>query len=269
MALLSIACDKEATATGGNVATIEVTPSALSLSPGLARSVVARALDESGSQLGGPIYWSTQDVQVATVSSTGVVTGVRAGSTQIAASKGGVSAVVPVNVSSLPAAVVRISPTSANLNIGATIRLTAQVLDAGGSIMSGQNISWQSENAAVASVSSTGTVTGLTAGNALITARAAGLSGTAVVSVQRPAVANVVITPNEPTVQVGKSIQLTATPRDASGQNLTGRTVTWSSSNLARAIVSSSGLVTGVTKGSVNITATCEGKSSSVSLSVR
>lgn len=53
-----------------------------------------------------------------------------------------------------------------------------------------------------------------------------------------------------------------------SGQELTGRTITWSSSNEAVLRVSQAGVVTGVGPGSATITATVEARSATVSLTV-
>lgn len=53
--------------------------------------------------------------------------------------------------------------------------------------------------------------------------------------------------------------QLTATPRNASGTAITGKTATWSSSNTAIATVNSSGLVTAQAAGQATITATVDG----------
>jgi hypothetical protein len=61
---------------------------------------------------------------------------------------------------------------------------------------------------------------------------------------------------------------LTATPKDAGGTVLTGRTISWASDNTAAATVNSSGLVHGVAVGSANITATCEGQSGSSAITV-
>ena len=63
-------------------------------------------------------------------------------------------------------------------------------------------------------------------------------------------------------------VQLTATPRDANGNALTGRIVTWGSTNTAVATVNGSGLVTGVAAGSATITATSETKSGTAALTV-
>jgi uncharacterized protein YjdB len=61
---------------------------------------------------------------------------------------------------------------------------------------------------------------------------------------------------------------LTATVYDAQNNVLTGRTITWSSSNTNRATVSSTGLVTGKATGTVTITATSGGRSGSTTVTV-
>src|SRR5207302_5110684 len=53
--------------------------------------------------------------------------------------------------------------------------------------------------------------------------------------------------------------QLTATLKDAAGNVLLGRAVTWTSSNTGVTTVSGTGLVIGVAAGSATITATSEG----------
>lgn len=106
------------------------------------------------------------------------------------------------------------------------------------------------------------------AGAATITATSEGKSGTATVTVSAVPVATVTVSPATPSVTVGQTAQLTATPKDANGSVLVGRVVTWASGNAAVATVSSSGLVTGVTAGSDTITATSEGKSGTAAITV-
>ncbi len=65
------------------------------------------------------------------------------------------------------------------------------------------------------------------------------------------------------------TVQLTATAKDANGNTLTGRAVTWQSSAGAVASVSGAGLVTGLTVGTTTITATSEGRVASASVTVR
>jgi uncharacterized protein YjdB len=163
---------------------------------------------------------------------------------------------------------VSVSPSSATVQVGKTQQLTATLKDASGNPLTGRTITWSSSNMAVATVSSSGLVTGVKAGAATITATSEGKSGTASITVPAP-VASVSVSPSSATVQVGKTQQLTATLKDASGNTLTGRTITWSSSNTAVATVSSSGLVTGVKAGTATITATSEGKSGTASATVK
>jgi len=73
--------------------------------------------------------------------------------------------------------------TSATVGVGATVQLTATLKDAAGSVLTGRTVTWASGNTAVATVSSTGLVTGVAAGHATITATSEGKSGTAVITV--------------------------------------------------------------------------------------
>src|SRR5882762_923591 len=82
------------------------------------------------------------------------------------------------------------------------------------------------------------------------------------------AVASVTVSPATANLHIGQTVQLTATPKNAAGSILTGRTVTWTSSNPSVATVSPSGQMTGVTPGSASITATSEGKSGSTTITV-
>src|SRR5436190_7547375 len=81
-------------------------------------------------------------------------------------------------------------------------------------------------------------------------------------------VASVSVAPPSATVPVGQSVQLSATPKDANGNALTGRAVTLSSSNTSVANVDGSGLVTAAAAGSATITATSEGQSGTSSITV-
>ncbi|MGE0443439.1 MAG: Ig-like domain-containing protein [Gemmatimonadales bacterium] len=74
--------------------------------------------------------------------------------------------------------------------------------------------------------------------------------------------------PDTGTVLVTGTRQLTATPRDASGNAIAGKTVTFVSRNLAVASVTASGLVTGEAIGTAVIEATADGVTGSATLTV-
>ena len=67
---------------------------------------------------------------------------------------------------------------------------------------------------------------------------------------------------------IGATTTATATPRDASGNVLTGRTIVWSSDNSGVATVSATGVVTAASSGTARITAASEGTSGSATLTV-
>lgn len=82
-------------------------------------------------------------------------------------------------------------------------------------------------------------------------------------------VASVTVSPAAVSITVGATQQFSATLKDASGNTLTGRAVTWSTSSVAIASVNAStGLATGVAAGTATISATSEGKIGSAQLSV-
>ena len=81
-------------------------------------------------------------------------------------------------------------------------------------------------------------------------------------------VATVTVSPSSASVVIGATRQFTATLKDASGNVLSGRTVTWSSSNALLATVTVSGLATGVALGAPSITAMSEGQSGSATLTI-
>ena len=81
-------------------------------------------------------------------------------------------------------------------------------------------------------------------------------------------VATVAVAPGAATLLPPQTAQLTATTRDAAGNLLNGRTVSWSSSNAAAATVDNNGLVTAVAGGSATISATSEGKAGAAEVTV-
>ncbi len=80
-------------------------------------------------------------------------------------------------------------------------------------------------------------------------------------------VATVAVTPASATLMEGYSTTLTAIPRDAGGNALTARVVTWTADNAA-ASVGASGRVRGESPGGATITATSEGKSGTSAITV-
>jgi hypothetical protein len=155
----------------------------------------------------------------------------------------------------------------AELSVGEAVTLSAVVRQGDGNPIDGVSVDWRSTNPAVATVSTQGRVVAVAAGTASIRASFAGVTGVYGITV-RPPVATVTLSPTAATLGIGSTQQLTATLRDASSTVLTGRTITWSSSNTAVAAVSATGLVTAGTAGTATVTATSEGRSGTATITV-
>lgn len=166
-----------------------------------------------------------------------------------------------------PACVVQsvsVAPGTASVQAGRTVDLTFGIVQQN---CTNPAASWSSSAPNVATVSSTGTVTGLTVGSTTITVSVGGKSADATVTVTAGPVFAVVITPANPSVEEKGTLQLAASVRDSLG-NVVTSPVTWASTNIAIATVSSAGLVTGVKAGTTSITATSAGKVATTPLNV-
>ena len=83
------------------------------------------------------------------------------------------------------------------------------------------------------------------------------------------AVASLSVTPTTTTVAVGEDLPLTAVARDAQGQELTDRAMTWSSADPATVRVSGTGVVTGMRPGGpIGITVSSGGVSATAQVTV-
>src|SRR5512135_172425 len=226
--------------------------------------------DANGNTLTNRVFtWATSDPAVATVDGQGVVTGVATGAAQITATAEGRSGSAALTVSATQVASVAITPPSSSVNTGATTTLTGAAFDAGGGPLPGRVFAWSSASPGIAAVTSLGVVHGVAPGTATITGTSEGKSATATVTVVLAPVASVTITPASATVGLGGSLQLAATVKDAGGNTLTGRAVTWQSSNSLAVTVSGTGLVRGVGQGDATITATSEGVSGTAAIGGR
>ncbi len=260
----------------GAVSTVTVTAAYTAIVVGGTSQLTVTLRDDSENVLSGrTIAYSSSSTSIGTVSPSGLVTATGAGTVTITATSEGVSGSVVIQVAAVsgsPLAVSTVSVTlgSSTLTAGQTTQATAVPRDASGHIISGQTISWSSANTSVATVSSSGVVSAVSAGTASIVATTGGKSGSASVMVSGSAapVASVTTTLASPSLYVGQSTQASVVLRDASGNMLTGRTISFSSSNASVASVSSAGLVTAVAAGNAQIRATSEGVVGSASVTV-
>src|SRR5436190_10189456 len=230
-----------------------VAPTAPTILVGATTQLQATTTDSLGNVLTGrTVTWASNNSAV-TVNGNGLATGAGTGSATITATSEGKSGTATVAVTNVPVATVTAAPTSANLQTGQTVQVTATARDASGNVLTGPVITWSGSNTAAATVTGSGLVTGAGAGSATITATSEGQSGTSSVTVTFVPVASVTVTPPSASVQVGQTVQLTATPKDANGNTLPGRSVTWATTHTTVATVNGQGLVTTKVVGSATI----------------
>ena len=224
------------------------------------------------------VSWKSSDTSVATVDASGKVTAVAAGSATISATAGGKSAAVIVTVKGedpvVPVQSVSISGTGvsggkATINVGAGLNLAVTVSP---SNATDRTVTWSSSDDSVATVSSAGSVRGVKAGTAVVTATAGGKSNSIIVTVQAagPALQSIVITGSG--VSNGKLSMPATTSRQlgyqVSPSNAVVGAVYWSSSDTSVATVDGAGKVTAKAEGMVVITVTSGGRNASVVVTV-
>ena len=251
------------------VASVEVTPPSgtVMIDGTLQLSATPRASD--GSALPGrSIVWSSSDPAIAQVNDQGIVRGVALGTVSIRAELEGKSGVAEVTVTARPVASVTVEPNSARLVRGESIQLEATLRDDRNAVLTGRDVAWSSANSDVASVDDDGTVLALAPGSTTIVATSEGVRGEASVIVDPAPVASVAVSPATGSIRVDQTTQLTATVRDAAGNPLQGRAVSWTSTDGDVATVDENGEVRGVAPGEATITATSEGQSGSGRISV-
>ena len=150
---------------------------------------------------------------------------------------------------------IAITPSSVNLvAIGQTVQLSATVYDNTNAQIPGAEVAWSSNNTAVATVSAQGLVKAINRGIAQIGARTGNTSSAIDVKVsQTPA--SITIEPMTAQIAPGMTVQLQANVFDQNGHPVPGVVISWISSDVNVATVSTQGLVTAVSKGMATITA--------------
>jgi len=263
-----------------------------SVVPGAAntRSFVATPRDSagnviSGAALGGrvPIWTLSAGGTFASLTSSGAtatVTPNSPGAVTVQADYGTVQASAPLRIL-VPVNNILLTVAPDSFFVGASAALVATARDASNSPIAGRSISVTSATPSAASIgtaSGTGslstTVTGVSApgGRAVVTISAAvpfdGVSNSTTVRVLAPVATITVSTPVD-SIFVNGNVQATAVLRDAAGNALTGRTVSWTTGNAQIATAAQTGVITGIAAGSNSIRADAEGQQGTKTLLVQ
>ena len=229
---------------GGLTASCEITvknpePIGISLSPSSATLAIGdtKQLTYSltPSDVSADVTWATSSESVATVSSSGYVTAKGVGTARITATtSNGLSSTCEVTVYKPVPSSIKLSKTVLKIPVGNSEKLTYSVSPSNAIYTA----TWSSDNAAVATVNNSGTITAVAPGTAYITVLTDnGYSDRCMVQVPPP---ESITLPANVTIGLGKTYQLACNvyPTDAMAS------YTWSSSDATIASVNSNGVVT-------------------------
>jgi uncharacterized protein YjdB len=253
---------------------IAASPTTANLAVGVTQQFTANATYSDGTtaDVTSSATWTDANAKVATITSSGVATGIAAGSTTVTVAMGGVNGTATVTVPA-PAKTltsIAVSPATATIAAGATGQFTATASYSDGSTADvTAAATWVSANQAVATITAAGLATALASGSTNITATVTGVSGTAAVTVPQPppppvTVTSIAVTPPTATIAAAATQQFAATATYSDGSTaVVTTTATWTSSKPTVATVSGSGLATAVAAGSTIVTASMSGVSSS------
>lgn len=165
------------------VASVEVTPATANLAVGNKLQLSAVAKDAGGAILSGrSMTWSTSSAQIASVVA-GLVTGVSAGTVQIAATAEGQSDTATITVTFAAVASVAVVPDATSVAVDGSYQFGVVLKDVSGNVLNGRAVAWSSNNTAVATVNASGMARGVAAGSATISALSEGISGSASLTV--------------------------------------------------------------------------------------
>ena len=198
------------------------------------------------------LIWKSDDPSVATVSSTGLITGVKKGTTVVSATTkdGGFEKRIDVSVDEIALKSISI-PSELTIQIGKSDTLDVTFTPKN---VSNKDVEWESNNEKIATVDENGKVTAKKIGTALITVKAkeGNKKATCKVTVSEKEEINVKLNKTEITLEEGKSEHLNAT---ITPNNDSNKGIAWSSSDKSIVTVNN-GKITAVGEGEATVTVT-------------
>ncbi len=236
---------------------VQVTPETMTLAVGQRQPIFATAYDRQGNLIPSAkfTFWSS-DTAIARVSRDGNVLGIAAGLAKVEARTQGRRASLAVLITGAGAgggtggALLTLDPTTAMLLPGETILVTPQALHEDGSAGAVGRVIWKSLKPEVATVDSTGLVTGVTPGKSIVEASATGgLMATLPVEVES---ADIALAGASGVLGPEDAETLSVRVPSQSNRGIRGG-VQWQSADTAVASVDSTGIVTARAPGRTEI----------------
>ena len=191
----------------------------------IGKSVNLKATISPSNATNKTITWSSSNTNIAKVNEYGEVTGIKEGNVIITATIDNYKATCNVTVKKVPVQSIKLDKTSLNLTIGEKVKLNATISP---SNATNKTITWSSSNTSIAKVNSSGEVTGIKAGNVIITATVDNSKVTCNVTVKSIPVQYITLDKINFDVVSGEEIPLTAKMYP---NNATNKDITWTTSN--------------------------------------
>ncbi|WP_454008986.1 beta strand repeat-containing protein [Aeromonas sp. Marseille-Q7275] len=254
------------------VSQIQIIPATVQLAIGTMTKLTAIATfaDQSTQDVSSQVGWLSSNTAVATVDSTGLVTGVAAGSTTLSASLLGVTASTSIQVNNTSVSALQVIPAVTTIALGTKSQLQAIATFGDGSTQDvSSQVQWSSNDPFIASVDSLGLVTGSGIGQATVTATLGAISRSATLTVTNAIATALQVIPPTASLPKGTKLQFQAiaTFSDNSSQDVTSQ-VNWNSSDISVATIDLNGEATAFSEGGSSISANFLGVTSNTVLLV-
>jgi len=239
---------------------LTLSPSPYRLSMGTTGQLKATGKFRDGKQrdLTNAVLWKTDGAKIALVSSAGVVKPVAAGQSTVSATYGTVVVSASLIVDPADLVSIEVTPHSMTLPLGRTTQLKAMghYSDSTTVDITG-NVTWQSDDPAIAAVSSNGQAMSKAVGSAKIIAKKGGQTGSGSLSIAPADLVSIAVSSDASSLPVGIQTQMRAqgTFTDNSSQDVS-TAVTWSSSSPGVIAITGAGVAQAKSLGMANITAT-------------
>ncbi len=254
------------------VSQLQIIPATVQLAIGTTTRLTAIATfaDQSTQDVSSQVGWLSSNTAVATVDSTGLVTGVAAGSTTLSASLLGVTASTSIQVNNTSVSALQVIPAVTTIALGTKSQLQAIATFADGSTQDvSSQVQWISNDPFIAGVDSLGLVTGSGIGQATVTATLGAISRSATLTVTNAITTALQVIPPTASLPKGAKLQFQAiaTFSDNSSQDVTNQ-VNWNSSDISVATIDLNGEATAFSEGGSDISANFLGVTSNTVLLV-
>lgn len=232
--------------------------------------IEATCIKDSVTQTSPVIVYSSSDTSIANVDSLGEVTTLGVGNVAITCTYEGVNATLNIQVDPVPVVhnyTISLAETTGSIIQGNTYQLNAVCKDNDVTVVN-PIIAYSTSDSNIVTVDTNGLITSINVGSCTITGTFEGASATFSLTVNEPPhTYTIALNSSSQSLGTGTTYQIVPSCTD-NGTNVSSPVVVYTSSDTAIATVSTTGLVSAIASGSATITATYQGQSATLNLTV-